>query len=45
MSMLVFYINRGGKNLSVERLQILEQTKDELRELFGKLRDKKRAEA
>ena len=36
MSMLVFYINRAGKNLSQEQLKILEQAKDELRELYGK---------
>ena len=36
MSMLVFYINRGGKNLDPERLQILEQAKQELRLLYGK---------
>jgi hypothetical protein len=36
MSMLTFYINRGGKNLSATRKKTLEKTKDELRELFGK---------
>jgi hypothetical protein len=36
MSMLNFYINRAGKNLSTERKKILEQTKVELRKLFGK---------
>ncbi|NIQ11014.1 MAG: DUF3175 domain-containing protein [Gammaproteobacteria bacterium] len=36
MSMLVFYINRAGKNLDKKQLQILEQAKDELRELYGK---------
>lgn len=36
MSMLVFYINRAGKNLDREQLEILEQAKDELRELYGK---------
>ena len=36
MSMLVFYINRAGKNLDRKQLQILEQTKDELRALYGK---------
>ena len=34
MSMLNFYINRAGKNLSGERKKILEQTKIELHELF-----------
>ena len=36
MSMLVFYINRAGKNLEPERLQILQQAKQELRRLYGK---------
>lgn len=36
MSMLVFYINRAGKNLDKKQLQILEQAKDELRALYGK---------
>jgi hypothetical protein len=36
MSMLNFYINRGGKNLSASRKKVLEQSKDELRKLFGK---------
>ena len=36
MSMLVFYINRAGANLSEERRQILEQAKIELRKLYGK---------
>lgn len=36
MSMLNFYINRAGKNLPPERKETLEQTKIELRKLFGK---------
>jgi len=36
MSMLVFYINRAGKNLGPEQRQILEQAKQALRELYGK---------
>lgn len=36
MSMLVFYINRAGKNLDQPQLKILEQAKDELRSLYGK---------
>jgi hypothetical protein len=36
MSMLVFYINRGGKNLSARRRKILEQAKSELRKAFGR---------
>lgn len=34
MSMLTFYINRAGKNLSASRLQTLRAAKDELRKLF-----------
>jgi hypothetical protein len=34
MSMLNFYINRGGKNLSATRRQVLERAKDELRDVF-----------
>lgn len=33
MSMLNFYINRAGKNLSTERLKILNQAKEELRKI------------
>jgi hypothetical protein len=36
MSMLNFYINRAGENLSAARLQTLERAKDELREAFGR---------
>ena len=36
MSMLVFYINRAGKNLDAEQRQILEQAKDALRRLYGR---------
>jgi hypothetical protein len=34
MSMLNFYINRAGKNLGSRQKKILEQAKEELRELF-----------
>jgi hypothetical protein len=34
MSMLVFYINRAGKNLGKRRLAVLERAKDELRRQF-----------
>ena len=34
MSMLNFYINRAGKNLSASRRKTLEQAKIELRKLF-----------
>jgi uncharacterized protein DUF3175 len=36
MSMLNFYINRAGKNLSQARKRTLERAKDELREAFGR---------
>ncbi len=36
MSMLNFYINRAGKNLSKTRRAKLEAAKDELRELYGR---------
>jgi hypothetical protein len=38
MSMLNFYINRAGKNLSQSRLRTLERAKDKLREAFGRER-------
>jgi hypothetical protein len=36
MSMLVFYVNRAGKNLSATRRKKLEAAKDRLREAFGR---------
>lgn len=36
MSMLNFYINRAGRNLTERRKQTLEQTKEELRKLFDR---------
>jgi hypothetical protein len=36
MSMLNFYINRGGKNLPASKKKVLEDSKDELRKLFGR---------
>lgn len=36
MSMLVFYINRAGRNLDRDQLRILERAKDELRSLYGR---------
>jgi len=36
LSMLTFYINRGGKNLPSRRRRILERAKDRLRGLFGR---------
>src|SRR5436190_18522345 len=38
MSMLNFYINRAGKNLSKTRRERLEAAKDELRELYHRKR-------
>ena|ERR1700722_6529600 len=37
MSMLNFEINRAGKNLSAERLKVLNQAKVELRKAFGRV--------
>ena len=37
MSMLVFYINRAGRQLDPEQKKILQQAKDELRRLYKKL--------
>lgn len=34
MSILTFYINRAGRNLSAEQRETLEAAKDELRRLF-----------
>lgn len=34
MSMLNFYINRAGTNLTKARKKVLEQAKEELRKLF-----------
>ena len=36
MSMLTFYINRAGKNLSAPRRKKLKDAKDRLREAFGR---------
>jgi len=36
MSMLNFYINRGGHNLSPSKKKVLEDSKDELRKAFGR---------
>ncbi len=41
MQMLSFYENRGGKNLSTERKQVLEHAKDLLREKEGRAPAKK----
>jgi hypothetical protein len=36
MSMLNFEINRAGRNLSQERIQVLNRAKEELRKAFGR---------
>lgn len=36
MSMLTFYVNRAGRNLSAERRRTLDQAKEELRKAFGR---------
>jgi hypothetical protein len=36
MSMLVFYINRAGRNLNPEQRHILERAKQALRDFYGK---------
>jgi phosphoenolpyruvate carboxylase len=36
MSMLTFYINRAGDNLSARQRNVLEKAKPELRKLFGR---------
>lgn len=38
MSMLNFYINRAGKNLSMQQKKILESAKEELRIVFRRNR-------
>jgi hypothetical protein len=36
MSMLVFYINRAGRNLDEGQRNVLEQAKEELRKAYGR---------
>jgi len=36
MSMLTFYINRAGKNMSASQKRVLERAKGELRREFGR---------
>jgi hypothetical protein len=36
LSMLTFYVNRGGKNLPASRKRVLEHAKTELRRQFGR---------
>ncbi len=40
MSMLTFYVNRGGKDLPKTQKSVLERAKDELRAQFGRARRK-----
>ncbi len=42
MSMLSFYINRAGKNLSRDERSRLEKAKEELRALYGRERRRER---
>ncbi len=42
MSMLTFYINRAGDKLPTVQRNRLEEAKDELRDLFGKPRQRAR---
>jgi hypothetical protein len=42
MSMLTFYINRAGRQLPKARRARLEAAKEELRELFGRPRRRRR---
>ncbi len=42
LSMLVFYENRAGKNLSASRRRALDRAKDELRKLYGRPVSRKR---
>jgi uncharacterized protein DUF3175 len=36
MSMINFYENRGGKNLSAAQKKVLDKSKNELRKLYGR---------
>lgn len=36
MSMINFYENRGGKNISAAQKKVLDKSKQELRKLFGR---------
>ena len=38
MSMLTFYLNRAGKQLSAKQRRTLQKAKDELRDLYGRPR-------
>jgi Protein of unknown function (DUF3175) len=36
LSMLIFYMNRAGKNLPQRQVRVLERAKGELRKVFGR---------
>lgn len=40
MAMLCFSIHRAGRNLNLERRTVLEQSKAELRRLYGRNNDR-----
>ncbi|MEP6595174.1 MAG: DUF3175 domain-containing protein [Ginsengibacter sp.] len=40
MSMINFYKNRGGKNISASQKKVLDKSKDELRKDFGREKEK-----
>ncbi|HKZ65116.1 MAG TPA: DUF3175 domain-containing protein [Chitinophagaceae bacterium] len=42
MSMLNFYINRGGKNLSQSKKKVLEHAKNKLRKVFHQVTDEQK---
>jgi hypothetical protein len=42
MSMLTFYLNRAGRDLPASRRKVLNEAKDELRQLFADRRGTKR---
>ena len=40
MSMINFYENRGGKNISASQKKVLDKSRDELRKDFGREKEK-----
>jgi len=38
--MITFYENRGGKNISASQKKVLDKSKEELRKLFGREKEK-----
>ena len=45
MSMLTFYINRAGHNLSAAQLRVLQRAKEDLRATYGKAAPKPKKKA